>query len=83
MQEKKRKEIKVGQSDVKLNPFVLPCSRAPLVQAGVYCLPYSRWALVGLCIVDVWVNYKRSSQCYDNGQNSYECNNHKLPPRNL
>ena len=35
---------KIGQSDVNLTPLALPCSRIPLVQGGVYCIPCDGWA---------------------------------------
>jgi hypothetical protein len=35
----------VEQSDMNLSMLALLCSRIPLVQGGVYCLPYGEWAL--------------------------------------
>ena len=48
----KKRGIDIGQSEVNLSPLVLPCSRVPLVQGRVSCLPCDRWTLVGKsCIV--------------------------------
>lgn len=38
LKEKKR-ETNAGQSNLKLSMLAMPCSRVPLMQGGVYCMP--------------------------------------------